>query len=530
MKKLLILLSLLLPTSYFLLPAAYAAGEPGGFMYWGAGGRAMGMGNASVGAVNDAFALYWNPGVLGTLENKELATFHSILWEETSFSFVGYAHPTLNKGVFGFSLTRLFSGNADKRDDNNVSVGSFNHSQMAVGFSYGKNLYRNIFWGTTGKFMTLSLDSYAQNAFTVDSGLYIPLGQKKNPTIGINVQNAISGMLTADTDDQLPIVFKVGTGYKLFGDKLLVAFDLGHKSRNATFDTYAIGIESVLNKLLAVRLGRNQDETTAGFGIKWKNLNIDYAMALHFLGSSHRISFNTKFGTSLSEQRRAGAGDEDTGSEAENAEAELNAERFREVFQNAIALYRRGLYKQSNDKFGQAQNIDPKDMDVPIYLDRIGMLVPIVPQVISPDKTSELLRRGITYFIEGDGKSAVKTVAYSLSTEPDNFTISRVLSRIEEKTGFKADYAKPVSGMSTVEQKLFEGLIAFRKKDYDRVVALCEEVLILEPTNVLATKRLGSAFFAMGDKEKAISTWQKALELQPDSKLEEMLNKIKSQK
>lgn len=528
MKRLLILLSLFLLIANCQSPiAVFGAGEPGSFMYWGAGGRAMGMGNTGVGAVNDAFALYWNPGVLGTLEQKEIATFHSILWEETSFSFLGYVHPTLNKGVYGFSFTRLFSGNAEKRDDNNVANGSFNHNQMAIGVSYGKTIYRDISWGMTGKIMTLTLDSFSQNAYTFDTGVFMPVGSKKNLTLGLNVQNAISNMLS-DTQDQLPIVFKAGCGYKLLGDKLLIALDLGHKSKNAVIDMYGIGAETIFNKMFSFRIGRNQDETAMGFGVKWKEYRLDYAMAMHYLGGSHRVSVNAKFGQTLSEMRKSGAEEEET--EVVDADAEANAERFREVFQNGITLYRRGLYKQSFDKFSQAQSIDPKDMDCPIYLDRIGLLTPIVPQVISSDKTSELLRRGITYFIEGDGKSAVKTVAYSLSTEPDNFTISRVLSRIEEKTGMKADYSKPVSGMSTVDQKLFESLIDFRKKDYARVIQVCEEVLILEPQNILAMKRLGSAFFALGEKEKALDVWQKALELQPDAKIQELINKIKNQK
>jgi tetratricopeptide (TPR) repeat protein len=525
MKKLAAALSLIVLTG--LLPrTAFSAGEPGEFMYWGAGGRAMGMGNTAVGIVNDAFAPYWNPGALGTLESREIATFHSILWEETSFSYFSYVHPTLNKGVYGFSLTRLFSGNADKRDDNNISVGSFNDSQMALGFSWGKNLYKNIFWGISAKYYSHSLDSFSQNALTTDTGLFVPVNESL--TLGANIQNVISRMLS-ETDDQLPLVFRTGAGYKLLNNKLLVALDLTHQSRNALIDNYGVGVEYTINKMLKGRLGKNKEEMTVGFGVDWRNLKLDYAMAMHYLGSSHRISFNYRFGQTLSEMRKAGMGEEEAGTEEGNAELELSQERFREVFQNAIALYRRGLYKQSFDKFNQAKEMDPKDLDVPLYIDRISLLEPIVPQVISPDKTSELLRRGITYFIEGDGKSAVKTIAYSLSTEPDNFTISRVLSRVEEKTGFKADYAKPVSGMSTVDQKLYEALIAFRKKDYSYVITQCEDVLILEPQNSLALKRLGSAFFALGEKEKAMDTWKKAIEIAPDVKLEELMNKIKAQ-
>ena len=523
MKTLTVLVGLFLLTTSYELPPAYAAGEPGLFMYGGVGGRAMGLGGAYTGIVNDSFATYYNPGALGMLEYKEIGTFQSILFEDTQFTFLSYVHPTLNKGVYGVSVTRLFSGGADKRDDNNVDVGSFNDSQMAVGISYGRNIYKDVYWGVTAKYLNHSIDTFTQNAFTTDTGLFLPMS--KSLTLGFNVQNVIARYLS-ETDDVLPIVFRAGCGYHLFNDKLLVALDLTHKSQNALIDDYSIGLESVITKLLRLRIGSNTNETTVGFGVAWKGFSLDYAMVMHFLGTSHNISLTARFGPSLSDLRKAGAGEEEA-PEADNAELELSQEKFREVFQGAIALYRRGLYKQSLDKFNVAQSLDPKDMDVPLYQDRIGMLVPIVPQVISPDKTSELLRRGITYFIEGDGKSAVKTVAYSLSTEPDNFTISRVLSRIEESSGVKADYSKPVSGMSTVDEKLFEALIAFRKKDYAYTINLCEEVLILEPQNTMAMKRLGSAFFALGDKEKAVATWKKSLELDPsDSKLQELMNKI----
>jgi tetratricopeptide (TPR) repeat protein len=163
---------------------------------------------------------------------------------------------------------------------------------------------------------------------------------------------------------------------------------------------------------------------------------------------------------------------------------------------------------------------------VPIYQERLKLIIPIVPQNISMDKASVLTRRGITYFMEGNGEAAVKTIAYALSTEPDNFTISRLLTRIEEKTGFKTEYAKPVSGMSIVDQKLYECLMAFRQKDYSKVIGICEEVLILEPNNILAYKRLGSAFYALGDKEKAVQTWRKALRISPDESLKKMIQDI----
>jgi len=43
----------------------------------------------------------------------------------------------------------------------------------------------------------------------------------------------------------------------------------------------------------------------------------------------------------------------------------------------------------------------------------------------------------------------------------------------------------------------------------------CEEVTLLDESNVMSWTRLGSAYYMMGDKDKAKKAYQKALELKP---------------
>lgn len=517
---------------------SFGAGEPGKFMSWGAGARSLGMANAFTGIVDDAYAAYWNPAALGTLQHKEIGAFHALLWEDTAYSFVAYAHPLLDKGTLAVSVVRLYSGDAEKRDEYNVQNGVFANQQMALGLSYGANVYENrVFWGVSGKYLNMTLDSFVQNGFTFDTGVYyLPV---KHLSLGANIQNIIAN-ISGDTDDKLPVVTRFGAGYRLLGDRLLIAADVGRKfGAGRVTDFNSVGFEGRVNDMISLRLGQGQDEVTAGFGIGVKSFKLDYAMGIHYLGASHRVSMNFKFGKSLSEvmlvrqpkmfedlmQATTAAA---LTPEEESAKEEMQA-KFRETYQSAVDLYKRGLYTQSLDNFMLAQKIDPADPNVPIYQERLRLLIPIVPQNIATDKASVLARRGISYFMEGNGEAAVKTIAYALSTDPDNFTTSRLLARIEEKTGFKAEYAKPVSGMSLVDQKLYETLIAFRKKDYSKVIEVCEEVLILEPNNVLAFKRLGSAFFALGDKEKAIQTWRRALRIAPDDNLRQMIKEIEQQ-
>jgi len=306
----------------------------------------------------------------------------------------------------------------------------------------------------------MTLDSFSQTGFTFDTGMfYMP---SKSLTLGANIQNLISDIY-GNTDDQMPVVVRLGAGYKLLGDKILMALDLDRSfGAGAPVDSYAVGFEGRINDMLCLRLGKNQDEVTAGFGITYnKTIKLDYAIGSDFLGSSQRISMNYKFGKSLEDEIIAKQSKQPkiiieellqaptapvvTPQEEETKE-ELQA-KFREAYQAAVALYKKGLYTQALDSFTLAQKVDPTDPDVPIYIERLKLVTPIVPQNILNDKATVLERRGITYFMEGNGEAAVKTIAYALSTEPDNFTLSRLLARIEEKTGFKAEYTKPVSGM-----------------------------------------------------------------------------------
>lgn len=509
-----------------------ASGEPGAFLSWGAGARSLGMAGAFVGISDDVYASYYNSAGLAYLDWQELGVFQAMLWEDTSYSFVSYAHPLLDKGCLGLNYVRLACGGGIRRNEYNETTGSFENTNQAIMISYGRKIGENLSWGMAGKFINNQLDTFSNNNISLDAGLLLHLNHLI--TVGLNIQNVISQSF-GDSDDRLPLVIKFGSGYRLIPDRLLLAFDFVGNSASNLMSGYGVGLEAKISPLISLRLGSNSEQFSAGFGLMYKKFNFDYALATHYLGLSHRLSFNMRFGQSITELKTALQRQKEAErlrsagllpSQATTPEEEQRQENFRQTYQQAIEDYRRGLYTISLNKFKLAQEIYPEDPDVNAYIERLSLVVPIVPQHISPGKTADLLRRGITYFVEGDGASAVKTIAYALSQEPDNFTISRLLSRFEEKTGIKAERETAVGGLTVVDQKLYEALIAFRKKDYATVIKLCEDVLVLEPDNTTALKRLGSAFWSLGEKEKAVSMWKKALGIKPDAKLSEFLRSI----
>jgi tetratricopeptide (TPR) repeat protein len=198
------------------------------------------------------------------------------------------------------------------------------------------------------------------------------------------------------------------------------------------------------------------------------------------------------------------------------------------LFEEAVKNYTTGNYKQALANLNKAKEIYPDATDIDIYIEKIKLVSSFYPSITPKDKISKLLIRGINFFVKGDNLSAVKVINYASSLAPQDTNIVRLLSTIEEKTGARAEKIESPAGTTIVDKLHNESLIAFRKRDYATAVKLCEEILLLEPEDVLAYKRLGSAFYAMGEKDKAIQMWKQALKLDPkDEKLRQLIETIK---
>ena len=71
------------------------AGQPGEFLRYGVGARALGMGRAFTAVANDASAIYWNPGGLMGLERSEFTSMYADLFYDSRFTYVAVAFPRL---------------------------------------------------------------------------------------------------------------------------------------------------------------------------------------------------------------------------------------------------------------------------------------------------------------------------------------------------------------------------------------------------------------------------------------------------
>src|SRR3990170_2393337 len=96
--------------------AAQSNGQPGAFLFYGVGGRALAMGGAYYAISDDATAAYWNPAGLANLQRKELSTMQATLFAQTKLTYFSYAHPLKGGSTFALSMTQLASAGFEQVD------------------------------------------------------------------------------------------------------------------------------------------------------------------------------------------------------------------------------------------------------------------------------------------------------------------------------------------------------------------------------------------------------------------------------
>lgn len=470
-----------------------SGGQPGAFLSWGAGARSLGMGKAFVSIADDASATYWNPAGLAQIDRKEVTALHAILWADTMYDFISYVHPITGMGTVGGSITRLYSGKFDGRDENNISTHEFSDSQTALGASYGKQIVDVLALGASIKYVTHNLDDHKNGNFTFDIGAMYKSPMVEHLQVGLNLRNLMGLRTGADTEDKLPLTLRFGFNYKLLRDKLALVVDL-EKSRAPL--SYHFGTEYWAFQYLAVRFGIDPEEFTLGFGIRYRDYGLDYAFATHDLGGSHRLSASWKFGPSITA-----------------ASETMALEHYKE----AVAAYERGLYQRAVEKLIRTLTLDPKNIEAKSKLVKLERVAKIIPREVKETKRAKLIKQAVLSYLDGNIKFTLNALRYLLSMEPEDREVDRLLktiARVED-----VDLVEEITpGMSLVDQKLYNALNYFYEGKYDMTIREAHDVLSLEPNNALAYKRIGSAFFAMGQREKAKQAWNRSLQMNPADK------------
>jgi hypothetical protein len=245
------------------------------------GARQISIANADVALANDVFTLFNNPAGLAQINWKEVGVYYSPApfgLTELANGYVAYQQP--------FSFGSLGIGGMT------YGYELYRESKIILGYSYN---YDNIlFLGAAINYQTYSIQNYGSTGvFYLNlGGLVYILDDLRWGFSTNNINRATVG----DQDDQIPVVFSTG-----FSFEILQNFSLNASLvKDIRYDlSLAFGIDYDIIEYLSLRIGAadNPSKFTAGVGINYSILGLDYAFFTHpDLGLTHQVGLTLSFG------------------------------------------------------------------------------------------------------------------------------------------------------------------------------------------------------------------------------------------
>jgi tetratricopeptide (TPR) repeat protein len=275
--------------------------------------------------------------------------------------------------------------------------------------------------------------------------------------------------------------------------------------------------ESAVNELEKILLLRPGERRAREMLITSRQVIVDARIQGHYERADGYMK-EEKYDLAIDEWKKILRIDENQ-EEASRFIAAARRNELDSMYDRAKELHESGDYLASRDMYNKVMSENPTDEDVKKVVTRLSDTIKVVQKIDGKGRVWDMLRRGLSNHIETDGnpQAAIAAAWYAEQLEPSNeiaFAVRAFLER-EHLMVFRS-MEPPIRDMNIIDQYLFGALNHIYEGRYDLAIEECSIVLELEPQNTLALKRLGSAYFALGKKDKAREAWEEALQLSPD--------------
>ncbi len=276
------------------------------------GAKYIGMGEVGTATADDANAIYYNVAGLARLTKKSGEYMFGGLFlkdkvdgeSDPGLHWVSFAMPISESiGSVGLALQYFSYGDINKTDIRASKTGTFAPTDLAFNLAYARML-SEIALGIDIKIISSKIENSATTVGFDLGAQYAKLMEEKL-MLGFAVQN-LGGSLKYETENtKLPILIKLGTGYKV-KENWVAGLDIAFPEDNSPY--FGLGTDYT-HKIsddisLAGRAGyttrtrrvEGLNGITIGIGFGFKMANLDYAwMPMGDLGTTHRISVGVKF-------------------------------------------------------------------------------------------------------------------------------------------------------------------------------------------------------------------------------------------
>lgn len=275
------------------------AGYPGEYLItFTANARAAGLANTYTALSDDASGAYWNPAGLARLTYIETSLLYSRLFLHSDYGYLSFVYPLNEKNVFGLSLLFLQSEEAEETYQYGGSGGvKFRQLENVFFISYARRFYPYLDGGINLKIVNQEIADFSTRGVGIDLGVkyYSSRGQ----SYGLSLQNFIPVKLHLNEEKEtFPLNIKTGVLFPTLKNRLFWVTDF---NLLAPFSKYKVfywstGIEYKLFPAFVLRVGVNYKEISSGFGLRTENFSFDYALSLHSIALTHRLSMAYRYG------------------------------------------------------------------------------------------------------------------------------------------------------------------------------------------------------------------------------------------
>lgn len=200
---------------------------------------------------------------------------------------------------------------------------------------------------------------------------------------------------------------------------------------------------------------------------------------------------------------------------------------------SAFAFIAAGEYRKAFLELQVLLDQDPGDPELEATQRRLDAVIKLSPTIRPTTKAARAAVLGLKGYLAlpPDLRLAHNALRYARETTPDAPLFKSLLELLYEEypSLVTADAVTP--GMKLLEYKHHVALHQIYDAKHHQAVLTLNEILMFEPGDLMALKRLGSAYYSLNRLNDAQAAWTAALKIAPrDKTLEHFLGKIKKQK
>ncbi|MDA1192753.1 MAG: PorV/PorQ family protein [Candidatus Poribacteria bacterium] len=269
----------------------------------GVGAETIGMGEAGVALVDDAYATYWNVAGLAYARQTEIALMNNEWLLDIRQNYIAVAQPIGDSATAAGFVSYFDYGEMQGYNSDGGETGVFRPFDLSAGLGFGLKVGGSVAVGAQAKILRQEIDDSNASGFGVDLGARYDVPDSPL-SFGASVQHLGSSLKFESESYSLPMTVRVGAGYRVLEDRASVALDAVIPSDNdpviGTGFSYAVFNELILRGGYRLQLGGSDlgavSGLTAGFGLNFEGFHVDYAYVPYgYLGPTNRVSVSASF-------------------------------------------------------------------------------------------------------------------------------------------------------------------------------------------------------------------------------------------